>query len=403
MTQCGRMSWSNAWTPSSASLCRKASREGPVLKGVHLTLLAGPVIPFPVPQPVLEALTEVQVTSATGTAGGFQLQFTIQNKSPLQQAFLVAATQTPLMRVILVATINFIPHVLMDGVITNQEISSGDKPGESTLTITGEDLTKIMDLQAFDGLPFPAMPANLRVMAILAKYAVFGVIPLAIPPIGFDVPIPTMRIPSQQGTDLNYILQLAEAAGYVFYIDPGPAPGTNTAYWGPHIKVGIPQPALNVDMDFDRNVESLNFQFNSTKKDLPIVMIHNALTKVPIPIPIPDINPLQPPLGLVGPPITKLSLLKATGKLSAPEALNEGLKVSSESMDAVTGSGALDVARYGRLLKARGLVGVRGAGLAFDGLYYVERVTTTIKRGSCKQSFRLTRNGLVSLTPLVPV
>ena len=159
--------------------------------------------PFPVPQPVLEALTEVEVTSATGTAGGFQLRFTIQNKSVLQQTFLVAATRTPLMRVILVATINLIPHVLMDGVITNQEITSGEQPGESTLTITGEDLTKVMDLQTFDGLPFPAMPANLRVMTILAKYAVFGVIPLAIPPIGFDVPIPTIRIPSQQGTDLN--------------------------------------------------------------------------------------------------------------------------------------------------------------------------------------------------------
>lgn len=374
-----------------------------MLKGVHLTLLAGPVVPFPVPQPVLDALTDVQVTSATGTAGGFQLQFTIQNKSPLQQAFLLAATQTPLMRVILVATINFIPHVLMDGVITNQEISSGDKPGESTLTITGEDLTKVMDLQSFDGLPYPAMPVNVRVMTILAKYAVFGMIPLAIPPIGFDVPIPTMRIPSQQGTDLHYILQLAEEAGYVFYIEPGPVPGTNTAYFGPQLKLGIPQPALNVDMDFDRNVESLNFQFNSTKKDLPIVMIHNELTKVPIPIPIPDINPLQPPLGLVGPPVTKLSMLKATGKLSAPQALNEGLNAASESMEAVTGSGSLDVARYGRLLRARGLVGVRGAGLAFDGLYYVESVTTTIKRGSCKQSFRLTRNGLVSLTPMVPV
>lgn len=374
-----------------------------MLKGVHLTLLAGPVVPFPAPQPVLDALTDVQVTSATGTAGGFQLQFTIQNKSPLQQAFLLAATQTPLMRVILVATINFIPHVLMDGVITNQEISSGDKPGESTLTITGEDLTKVMDLQSFDGLPYPAMPVNVRVMTIVAKYAVFGMIPLAIPPIGFDVPIPTMRIPSQQGTDLHYILQLAEEAGYVFYIEPGPVPGTNTAYFGPQLKLGIPQPALNVDMDFDRNVESLNFQFNSTKKDLPIVMIHNELTKVPIPIPIPDINPLQPPLGLVGPPVTKLSMLKATGKLSAPQALNEGLNAASESMEAVTGSGSLDVARYGRLLKARGLVGVRGAGLAFDGLYYVESVTTTIKRGSCKQSFRLTRNGLVSLTPMVPV
>lgn len=374
-----------------------------MLNGVYLTLLAGPVLPLPVPRAVLDALTGVEVTSTTGAASGFQLTFTIQNKSTLQTAFLIAATRTPLMRVILVATINLIPHVLMDGVITNQEISSGNQPGQSTLTITGEDLTKIMDLQMLDGLPYPATPANLRVTAILSKYALFGMIPLVIPPIGFDVPIPTMRIPSQQGTDLNYILELAKDAGYVFHIEPGPVPGTNTAYWGPQVKVGIPQPALNVDMDADRNVESLSFQFNSTGKDLPVVMIHNALTKVPVPIPIPDVNPLQPPLGLIGPPVTKVSFLKATGKLSAPQALNEGLKKSSESQDAVTASGSLDVLRYGRLLKPRGLVGVRGAGLAFDGLYYVHSATTTMKRGECKQSFQLTRNGLVSITPAVPV
>jgi hypothetical protein len=69
----------------------------------------------------------------------------------------------------------------------------------------------------------------------------------------------------------------------------------------------------------------------------------------------------------------------------------------------VTGSGSLDVLRYGRLLKARQLVGVRGAGMAFDGLYFVKSVTSTMKRGEFKQSFELTRNGLVSITPTVPV
>ena len=71
-------------------------------------------------------------------------------------------------------------------------------------------------------------------------------------------------------------------------------------------------------------------------------------------------------------------------------------------MDAVTARGSLDVGRYGRLLKARGLVGVRGAGIAFDGLYYVRSVTTNIARGECKQSFELTRNGLISTVPMVP-
>ena len=45
---------------------------------------------------------------------------------------------------------------------------------------------------------------------------------------------------------------------------------------------------------------------------------------------------------------------------------------------------------------------MRGAGLAFDGLYYVKSVTHTIKRGEYKQSFTLARNGLISTLPRVP-
>jgi hypothetical protein len=45
---------------------------------------------------------------------------------------------------------------------------------------------------------------------------------------------------------------------------------------------------------------------------------------------------------------------------------------------------------------------VRGAGEAFDGLYYVSSVSSTIKRGEFKQSFTLARNGLLSTIPKVP-
>jgi len=58
--------------------------------------------------------------------------------------------------------------------------------------------------------------------------------------------------------------------------------------------------------------------------------------------------------------------------------------------------------RYGRILKSRQLVGVRGAGAAFDGLYYVKSVTHAIKHGEYKQNFTLVRNGLLSTVPRVP-
>jgi hypothetical protein len=69
--------------------------------------------------------------------------------------------------------------------------------------------------------------------------------------------------------------------------------------------------------------------------------------------------------------------------------------------DPITASGQLDVLRYGQPLKARQLVGVRGSGTGYDGLYYVTSVTHNIKRGEYKQSFSLAREGLISLTPAV--
>ena len=377
-------------------------------KGIQLTLLMGPVIPFPAPRVVMDALDNVEVTTAAGSSSGFQLSFQFSAKSELNTIFLIAAGQStsigmPPLRVMLVVTLNGTPQPLFDGVMTNVEVQAGSGGSPGTVTVTGDDLTKVMDMQDFSGLPFPALPIEARVALLCAKYAPFGIIPLVIPVLFPDIPIPVDKIPAQQGTDLQYIQQLAEEVGYVFYIEPGPVPGTNIGYFGPEIKVGVPQPALNVDMDALTNVESLSFSFDPTKGVLPVVFIQNQLTRVPIPIPIPNLNPLQPPLGALPTPISNIKLLKDTAKLNPMQAISKGLAEAKRSQDSVSARGTLNVLHYGRPLKARQLVGVRGAGLAYDGLYYVQSVTSTLKRGEFKQSFELTRNGLISITPRVPV
>jgi hypothetical protein len=156
-------------------------------------------------------------------------------------------------------------------------------------------------------------------------------------------------------------------------------------------------------MDAQTNVESLNFTFDGQNKTLPVLFVQNAETKVPFPIPLLDITPVNPPLGAFPPIPKRLEFINETSKYSIPRAILLGLSKASRSSDAVSGSGSLDVLRYGRLLKARALVGVRGAGMAFDGLHYVKSVTHTIKRGEYKQSFTLARNGLVSTLQAVPV
>jgi hypothetical protein len=378
-----------------------------MLKSVQLSLMIGPFIPLTPPRAVLDALAEVEVTVKDVGTSGFQLTFSIDKQSPLQILFLLSGGAPLLfMRVVLVATVNGVANVLIDGVITKNHISPGDKGSNSTLTITGEDLTALMNQSDWSSFKFPACPAEARVAIMLAKYAVFGVVPLIIPSILIDEPLPTDKIPGQQGTDLKYIRALADRVGYVFYLDPGPAPGMSKAYWGPQIKVGPVQPALSVDMDAYTNVESLRFNFDQQQNKLPMVYIYNQESNLTFPIPIPPITPLNPPLGAIPPlPTNILGDLKPIrdnlSKRPIPQAIMIGLAAAAQWADAVTGDGSLDVTRYGGILKARQLVGVRGAGPAFDGLHYVKTVTHKIKRGEYKQDFQLTRNGLVSTVPTV--
>jgi len=374
-----------------------------MLGGVKLQLLIGPV-PIAAPQEVVESLTSVKVEAGAGeTQAGFELTFDLPARSPLRTLFLLTGGGSlPLMRVVLAVQINGRAESVIDGVTTNVETTPG-QGGVSQLVVKGKDMSALMDVIELTGLPFPAMSPAMRVLLVLAKYAAFGVIPLVIPSIVEDLPIPVQRIPQQRGSDYAYVKALAQQCGYVFYLEPGPAVGTSKAYWGPEIRIGEPQPALTVNMDALTNVEQLNFNFDKEKKTLPIVYIQEPFSKVPIPIPIPDISPLNPPLGIVPPLPPKIAQLDDTAQMSPLGAVMTGLAYASQHSDSVFGNGKLDVAKYGRLLKSRQLVGVRGAGVPFDGLFFVKSVTHEIKRGEYKQSFSLARNALVSTFPTVPV
>jgi hypothetical protein len=374
-----------------------------MIRNVYLSMLAGPVVPVPVPHDVMEALQSVQVTNDTGAASGFQITFSLSTRSPLHTIFVLSGGGAPpLFRVILMAVVNGVPHVLMDGVITRTEVTAGSTPGQGTLTLSGTDLSAMMNLLDLSGIPYPGMPVEARVLASIGKYAALGVVPLVIPRLYPEVDSPTEKIPLHRGTDLAYVTQLADAAGYTFYVDPGPLPGMSTAYWGPEIKVGVPQPALSLDFDAHRNVETLTFSFTGDQALVPIAYIQVESLKTAIPVPIPNLNPLQPPLGAVPPLSLKFCQMTDNANLSVGKVLMRALSLTGKSQDVVTAQGSLDVTRYGRLLKARGLVGVRGAGVAHDGLYYVKQVTTALKRGECKQSFTLTRNALVPFAPVLP-
>jgi hypothetical protein len=375
-----------------------------VIKGLTLSLMMGPGVPLNAPRAVLDALQTVKVTAESSeTQSGFELVFKVEKNSPLISLFMLSGgAAIPFFRVLLIVTLSGRAETLIDGVATQTQIAPGSGGQPATLTIQGKDLSAAMDVLPFDGLPYPAMPPFARVALILAKYAFLGVIPKVIPSLE-EPPIPTDRIPRHTGSDLAYIRALAEEAGYIFKMEPGPTPGTSFAYWGPQIHIGTPQPALTIDSGHADNIESLSFRFDKEGTELPIVFIHNQLTKAPIPIPIPGQIPFLPPLGLVPPLPPKITPLNDTAHLSPIGALVRGFAYAAKHSEALQGTGRLDVMRYGRVLKAGGTVGVRGAGYAFDGVHFVDKVTSNLTRNSFKQDFALKRSGLLPTTERVAV
>ncbi|HEX6768193.1 MAG TPA: hypothetical protein VF208_02485 [Candidatus Binatia bacterium] len=372
--------------------------------GIQLALLIGPGLPLPVSQRVLDAVESVEVTSGTDRAG-FQITFTTGKNTPLVTTMIPAGYLDPIVtRVVIIVTLKGLPNVLMDGVITQQQVSPSNEPGKSTITVTGEDLSVLMDLVELPK-PLPAIPDNVKVMTVLAPYLALGVVPVVIPPIISLIDIPTSKIKSQPlMTDRAFIQRLADQCGYVFYVEPGPLPMQSIAYFGPDIRIPVPQPALNVNMDAHTNVETLSFSLDGMAKKVRIYTVLDPITKkIPIPIPVPNINAFKPPLGARPTAPAKIEFAKDVAKERPDEAAKGILGYLMHNSDAISASGSLDVLRYGHVLRSRMLAGVRGAGPAYDGLYYVNSVTHNIKRGEYKQNFQLSRDGLISNTPRVPL
>lgn len=372
-------------------------------KGTYLTLQIGSGKPSPAPRVVLDALQSIQVTNSKERSG-FQLTFAVGKNSPLINEMLPDGYFDPIItRVIITVTLNGIVNVLMDGLITNQEFTPSNEPGQSSLTITGEDLSLAMDLVELRR-PWPGMSEVAVVNAILAPYASLGIVPLVIPPF-----IPNLRNPiegfdAQDSTDRAYIKGLARSSGFVFFVQPGPTPGKSIAYFGPDVNVPIPQSAVSINMDAHSNAESMSFSLDGLAKQVKFFIIFDPITgKLAIPIPVPNINAFKPPLGKRITPPARFSSSEISAPMSPLSAsqLILGFMMDSANASAVSGTGSIDVTRYNQILRARMLVAIRGASLAYDGYYYVDSVTHNIKKGEYKQSFSISRDGLISLTSTV--
>jgi hypothetical protein len=376
-------------------------------KGITLTLRLGREKTDPAPRLMIEAIQSVEVTHRDEGRSGFQIVFQVGRlgQRDLKNYQLIKnPLLTPGHRLILSLTLNAKAYLLMDGIITHQQFSPSMDPGSSTFTITGEDISVTMDRREVP-VEHPDQDEKVIVEQMLGNYSRYGIrSQVERPPIG--APARNDRTPVKLGTDLEHIQFLAQRNGFVFYITPGPRAEQNTAYWGPPKKPRErPQRALTANMGAFTNLESINFQHNALSPTKVSGRVQDRRTNR---IDTLDILDSDRPHLSASPSINnqvcvRQQAFQDSGKNTIDSRLQAQATANRSVDSAVTATGEVDTVRYGTLLKIRELVGLRGLGYTYDGVYYVKQVTHKLRKGEYKQSFTITREGVGTTVEQLPI
>jgi hypothetical protein len=371
---------------------------------VGLNIQIGTEIPTPAPRELLDSLAGVEITHNDYARSGFQISLWLGRSEQFSMDYplLSGLILNPFNRVIVSVSMGSTVSVLMDGIITNHQFMPSNQPGASMLVVTGEDVSVLMDLES-KKLRRPPLSDDLIVGEILTSYQRYTLIP-EITPAPASNGASAQQRPFQDGTDLQYILELADRYGFTFYVRPGAIPGINTAYWGPAIRPGPEQPALSVNLGPQTNVDSISFEYNALSPETVGGNLQDPNTSAIQKLLVAALDELllSQRSALNAQRKVRSSQMQPSGGLTYAQALARAqARVDAASNETITAQGQLDAMRYGHVLEARSLVGVRGAGATYDGKYYVKSVTHSLQRGSYRQSFTLTRQGTGSTSPVV--
>lgn len=363
--------------------------------GIRLLLWAGSTVPRPQPD-LLGALTDVEVVNDADQGDGFRLTFRVGKDALGLYDVLDRGTLDPMTRVWVAVVMGVVPEVLADGLVTRHHVVPGRRPGEATFAVDGGELTGKLDLDEHDD-SHDNQPDSVIVTKLLLRRPELGLLPQVTPTT--DVPIELQRIPGQHETDLGFIRRAAERNGFVFYLAPVTL-GANRAYWGPAVRAGLPQPALTTGITGFTNITSLSFGNDALAGVGASGTFVEPLTRTAIPVPaLPALR--IPPLSGTPASTLRSARLRQVAGAGPLQAALASVATATRAPEPVTCTGDVDTMRYGAVLRARGLVGVRGAGLSYDGTYYVRSVTHHITKGTYTQSFRLSRDGTGALLPVV--
>jgi hypothetical protein len=364
--------------------------------------------PLPAPPPLITALQKIEVESSTDVASVFRITFGMTQATGIDWDLVGPEYEETIFRPFTPVQIRVlagigIPSAIINGYITGQQASYDDQSGASKLEISGMDATVLMNLQE-KVMPWPMLPDSQIADAIFAQH---GIIPNTFPT------LPTLIEPegttTQRGTDIRFLRRLAQRNGYECYVQPNPQTGLDIGYFGPPMNLPVADAVLNVRMSPETNVSEFKVNYDMARPTTAVGLGLDVKTMAPsafpslvpaTPPPVAGLYPFGTPMGVdnavtrsIGPLSQPLIFSTETGQFMAPglAAATQGIVNRSSWAVVAEGTVGSDVG----ILHPGGTVNVRGAGIAFNGSYYLTRVSHIIDCTSYVQKFQAKRNALI--------
>ncbi|HZR27435.1 MAG TPA: hypothetical protein VFA71_01540 [Terriglobales bacterium] len=380
-----------------------------MLGGVTYTVLMG-LPPVPIPPPLLDALQKIEVETSTEMASVFRLRFGMARTDfgdwdviMPQYEELFFRPMTPVQIRVKVGI--EIPKAVINGYVTHQQVIYDDEGGASAMEISGMDATMVMNLQE-KVVPWP-MPNDGAIAA--AIFGQYGIVPRVSPSLPFNLDPTDTTV--QRGTDIRFLRRLAQRNGFECYVQPQPQTGIDFGYFGPPTNIpGMQEAVLNIKMGADTNVSEFKIRYDMMKPTTALSAGMDVMTRTPTfalsvtppitPPPTGGLYPLGVPMGVQDATVRALAgahpppmvLPAQTGQMALPALTVVTQAIANRSSWAVVAEGTLG-ADVGVLL-AGATVNIRGAGLAFNGAYYLTRVSHNFDCGAYTQKFEARRNAV---------
>lgn len=281
-------------------------------------------------------------------------------------------------------------EVVFDGYISHVSCRADDEGANMVVEIRGVDASWHMNQEEktriWRGKTYEAIASE-----IFADYQFKPVV--ADPPAGAEAPDQV----AQRATDHRFLRELARRRGFEFHVLGG------NAYFRAPDLTGQPQKVIAVHFGDETNCTHLRFEADGTAPTVAQVSYFDAMegsaaSDVAEASGLPELGtkPLSGLRGAIGMPQAR-RIARGLGFRSGAQATEYAAGMLRRNGWWVTAQGSLNGLRYGRVLRSRKLVTVKGGGPNYNGDYYVRKVQHRLTARTYEMQFELARNALGQL------